>query len=274
MGLFSIFKKNKTEQASTIHKDITINENGEIHGTIHLETAINGKKFWKDIPINTTVEKITRLHDTHEQNRNNPASCERTPNADEMLLPVTSIDKYTCIINHDIVKKLFDKRRSASLNGYNNIVISKSDYGELEKAYIEEQDFKELTQKVYSLLNQAQAYEKNGDFDNAISIYQDVIRLNFYCSGYAENKPFDRLMILYRKKKEPENERAIIKEAIRFLTERNHEQAIDAITKNPHLEKQIALGESNCERVTGDNGIFCYIPYDIHQYEERLSKLK
>lgn len=273
MGLFDIFKK-KHEQETEIDKNLSIAPNGEIHGTIPIEVTFNGRKYEKNIPVSTSVEELSQWHDSHEQNKKNPDSCERTPNDDEMLLQISHLDKYLCITNNDTFKKLFDQKRKAFFKGYNNIIVSKSDFEELEKAYKEVQDFKELTSNVYGLLNEAQESEKNGEFDKAISIYREVIGLDFYDSGYAENKPFDRLMILYKKKKDPENERAITEEAIRYLTERNRTKAIDAINKNPHLEEQIRMAETNCERVRDNNGLFCYIPYDTNKYKDRLSKLK
>lgn len=58
-------------------------------------------------------------------------------------------------------------------------------------------------------LNQAQIFEENGQINDAITLYEKLIFTRF-----IDSKPYDRLIILYRKKREKENEIRILKLAI------------------------------------------------------------
>ena len=63
------------------------------------------------------------------------------------------------------------------------------------------------------LNNEGMRLEKQGDIDAAIAIYEQNISGDCYPATHS----FDRLMILYRKRKDYQNERRVIQKAIRLF---------------------------------------------------------
>lgn len=63
--------------------------------------------------------------------------------------------------------------------------------------------------KVSGSLSEATALEKSGELEAAASIYEQIIK-----TKTLEEQPYDRLMIIYRKLKQPADELRVIKTAI------------------------------------------------------------
>lgn len=59
-------------------------------------------------------------------------------------------------------------------------------------------------------MKRGQELEKEEDFPAAIAVYKDMIKLQA-----LDQRPYERLMIIYRKLKEPEKELRIINQAIK-----------------------------------------------------------
>lgn len=270
-------KKEKREsQEFDLGNGMFGNEKGEIYGELQLKTSFNGQEFIHKLPINTTVEKRKEEDEQKEANRENSDSCEREPTENEVLIHVSNIDKYlkSMPIEHPLRNKLFEAKIRTISSGCNNIVISRKELDELELQLKGHNDSIMLQSKVYGLLNKGSEFEKAGDIDNAINTYQEVVSIGYNGVGYGRNKPYDRLMILYRKKKDVDNEIKIIEQAIMVLLEDNRERAFVAIEQHPEKKDEILNALSTCSRVMGHDGFYCFIPYEVVKYRDRLLKIK
>lgn len=278
MGLFDFLKKKETveSQEFDLGNGMFGNEKGEIYGELQIKTSFNGQEFIHKLPINTTVEKLKEEDERKEANKANPDSCEREPTENEVLIHISNIDKYhkSMPIEHPLRDKLFEAEIRTITSGCNNIVISRKELDELELQLKRHNDSIIQQSKVYELLNKGCEFEKTGDIDKAISIYQEVVSIGYDGVGYGINKPYDRLMILYRKKKDVENEIKIIEKVIMALLEKNNKCACRAIEQHPDKKKEILSALPNCSRVMGNDGFYCFIPYDIVKYRDRLLKIK
>lgn len=117
--------------------------------------------------------------------------------------------------------------------------------------------------------------EKSGHIDEAISVYE----ANIVGDCYPACHSFDRLMVLYRKRKNYTNEIRVIAKAIEIFTKENLRRAEMAIKENPKKEKAIQKALVTCEKVLGSsrstvngNALYCFCPYDVVKYKKRLEK--
>lgn len=278
MKLFKkIFGKNSKKEFKEydLGNGVRANSKGEIYGEIGIKTSLNGKEYSSKVPINTTIDKLSELSDRfekeriqEEQNRLNPNSCEREPNDDEVMVRIDDISGYMYALpyKHPLGDMIFEAKLNTIGTGFNNIVISKQDFSIL-KSYYKSQ------KQTYELLTEASNYEKSGDIDLAIESYHKVISIGYNGGGYNVQRPYDRLMILYRKKKDIEREESIIRETIEVLSELNKLSADRAIKEHPEKEDEILSAVPLCHSVMGDNGFYIYNPYDIPKYQTRLEKL-
>ncbi len=72
------------------------------------------------------------------------------------------------------------------------------------------------------------SYEKQGDIESAIEVYEKNVLPDSYPAQHA----YDRLLVLYRKQKDYENEKRICKLAISiFKTEKKYKDRLEKINK-------------------------------------------
>ena len=115
--------------------------------------------------------------------------------------------------------------------------------------------------------------EKTGDIDGAIATYEKNIS-----AGYPATHSFDRLMILYRKRKEYDKEIVVIEKAIALFDLQNKENAEKSIMSFPSRKNEILSALKTCSVVYGDSvneygkRSICFNPYDINKYKSRLEK--
>ncbi len=210
-------------------------------------------------------------------NKENPNSCERDPNDDEVRFSRDDYDKYLSIIiglSDEIHEKIRKNIYSAEFYGYNNIIISKNTHKEILLRHQQHNDFIKRRNKVYGLLSKANELEKSGNINLAIAMYHEVINIGYDDVGYGKDKPYNRLIILYRKIKDVDNEIKIIEQTIKVLLEENRKLAYRAIELYPDKKEEILSAIPSCSRVMGDNGFYCFIPYDAIKYRDRLLKIK
>ena len=81
--------------------------------------------------------------------------------------------------------------------------------------------------------------EKSGDYDNAIQLYEQIIREN-----RADPVPFQRLMILYRKAKEYEKELDVINRGIKVFKQQQAELLDKAHAAHKDRKKIAQLSNS------------------------------
>lgn len=116
------------------------------------------------------------------------------------------MDRYMkgAIIPQDLFWECIDKV------GY--IILPKYRLEEMENNRIARIEKDKRLADCAKLNNQGIAYEKSGNIDAAIRVYEQNISSN---SPYPATHSFDRLMILYRKQKDYRNEIRIIEKAIK-----------------------------------------------------------
>lgn len=110
------------------------------------------------------------------------------------------------IIPQDIYWECIDK------SGY--IVLPKYRLDEMEKKYFAYNEREKLLSDCANLNNKGIAFEKSGDINSAIKVYEQNIASD---NPYPATHSFDRLMILYRKQKDYNNEIRIIEKAIKVF---------------------------------------------------------
>ncbi len=125
----------------------------------------------------------------------------------------------------------------------------------------------QLLQDTAARNNEGAAYERLGREDEAIAIYEENID-----DGYPALHAFERLMILYRRRKAYGEEVRVIRRAIEVFFAENQRRAERAIEDEPQLEEEITAALLSCEKVMGSHGFYCFVPYDIVSMRARLRK--
>lgn len=127
-----------------------------------------------------------------------------------------------------ILKNRCDELQLQYENTIDNSISDKVDYSDLG----------------YELNKKGMEFEKNNDIDNAIKYYELSIENNF-----EGTYPYDRLMILYRKKKDYCNEIRVIENGIRmfeYIQNKGNRDVISTINKfKDRLEKAKKLQQKN-----------------------------
>lgn len=170
--------------------------------------------------LNITDDKLIKWFQRLEENRLNPDSCEREPNDDEIKLPVEGFfNKYIKglipvynpddLMHNEIVSRVDKTMNDSDCEGYNYFVLLKSDYKHIEERHNKLVEDERKLYKTAELNSEGKNFEKEGNINEAIKCYEENIKL-----GYPASHSYERLMVLYRKLKDPENEKRIIKIAI------------------------------------------------------------
>ncbi len=119
------------------------------------------------------------------------------------------------------------------------------------------------------LNNRGIVYEKEGDTISAIDTYEACIHYK-----YPAYHAYDRLLVLYRKKKMYEDELRVARTAIEVFMQENDRRAKGAIKHHPELEEEIKLSLETNKPLIDDEGICYFNPYNVFKYIERLEKIK
>lgn len=85
---------------------------------------------------------------------------------------------------------------------------------------------------------------------------------------------YDRLMILYRKKKDYYNEIRIIKIAISVFMKENERRAGRIIEEDSSLYNQVMQALETNESIRYEDGKWAFVQYDVMEYITRLEKAK
>ena len=125
----------------------------------------------------------------------------------------------------------------------------------------------QLLQDTATRNNEGAAYEKAGREDEAIAIYEENI-----ADGYPATHAFDRLMKIYRRRKEYREECRVIRRAIEIFSAENQRRADRAAADEPTLTEEISEALLSCRKVMGSHGFYCFVPYDVTSMRERLRK--
>ena len=138
----------------------------------------------------------------------------------------------------------------------------------------QEKEFKEIDQQ--EVLNENSRLiklgidlEKEGMINEAIAVYEKAI-----IPQLPATHPYDRLMILYRKKKDYDNEIRIIKIAISVFMKENERRAGRAIEDDSSLYNQVMQALETNENIRYEDGKWAFVQYDVMEYITRLEKAK
>lgn len=111
--------------------------------------------------------------------------------------------------------------------------------------------------------------EKEGMVDEAISLYEKAITPQL-----PVIHPYNRLMILYRKKKDYDNEIRIIKIAISVFMKEKERRAGRVIEDDSSLYNQVMQALETNESIRYEDGKWAFVQYDVMEYITRLEKAK
>lgn len=138
----------------------------------------------------------------------------------------------------------------------------------------QEKEFKEIAQQ--EVLNENSRLiklgidlEKEGMINEAIAVYEKAI-----IPQLPATHPYDRLMILYRKKKDYDNEIRIIKIAISVFMKENERRVGRAIEDDSSLYNQVMQALETNENIRYEDGKWAFVQYDVMEYITRLEKAK
>jgi len=111
--------------------------------------------------------------------------------------------------------------------------------------------------------------EKEGMINEAISVYEKAIKPKLPLED-----PYERLMVLYRKKKDYGNEIRIIKEAINIFMIENEKKAGRDIDANDSMYNKVMQAIVNNESIKYEDGKWSFICDNVMRYIMRLEKAK
>lgn len=149
----------------------------------------------------------------------------------------------------------------------NFLLIPDEDYEEAMQALAASRRAEERLFDTARRNNDGMRFEKRGDIDAAIDVYEESID-----AGYPALHSFDRLMKLYRRRKDYLNEIRVIKWAVDVFSAENTRRAEHAIEAEPSKKNEITTALLSYEKVMGSHGVYCFIPYDIGLLHNRLHK--
>jgi tetratricopeptide (TPR) repeat protein len=142
-------------------------------------------------------------------------------------------------------KKCYD-----SLNEFYNQVEN------TDKESTKTRNWYNLINKTAELNTKGIEFEKEGKIDEAINVYEENIKLQ-----YPASHAYNRLMVLYRKKKEPQNEIRVIKFAIELFAKENER------TGNGKYDADIYKYKKRLEKLEGNVSIEISYPQKSELYK-------
>lgn len=124
-------------------------------------------------------------------------------------------------------------------------------------------------EKCSRLINIGIDLEKEGMIDEAIKVYEKSIAYRL-----PMKHPYDRLTILYRKKKDYENEIRVLKIAIEVFMKENEKRANRTIDEDGSMYNQVMQALETNENIKYEDGKWAFVQYDVMSYITRLEKAK
>lgn len=109
--------------------------------------------------------------------------------------------------------------------------------------------------------------EKEGMIDEAINVYEKSIIYRL-----PLKHPYERLAILYRKRKDYENEIRVIKIAIEVFMKENERRANMVIDEDNSMYNQVMQALETNESIKYEDGKWAFVQYDVMSYITRLEK--
>lgn len=169
-----------------------------------------------------------------------------------------------CDIYNDIMCKAISQ-------GRNSFLMSKADYRDAMYYAEHKRNWEKTMYATRDLNNNGIALEKEGMVDEAIAVYEESVKNG---GEFFTLHPFDRLMILYHKRKEYDKERTVIEKVILLSQRENRTRVKSAIKSRPDRKQEIILAYGKNERLKDEDGRYLFYPYEVIKYEKRLGKVK
>ena len=290
---------------SSVEKKETVqmeNEIGNDNETLITETPINRIITDTEEKVDTKKEEIFIKKEEEEKiedpSVNNVDMIRLDPLFEDSARLVvihqqgsTSLIQRKFAIGYNRAGRIMDQLECAGIVGETSGIKAREvlckDEGELEyrlnhleKSRFEtlkqkqEKEFKEIAQQ--EVLNENSRLiklgidlEKEGMINEAIAVYEKAI-----IPQLPATHPYDRLMILYRKKKDYDNEIRIIKIAISVFMKENERRAGRAIEDDSSLYNQVMQALETNENIRYEDGKWAFVQYDVMEYITRLEKAK
>ena len=151
-------------------------------------------------------------------------------------------------------------------DGY--MLVDKSEYKHWLSESNKNKSFEQNIHMTAQFNDEGKVVEANKDYDSAIKIYEANIAL-----GGIATHSYERLMILYRKKKDYQNEIRIIDRYIKIFMKENERRARVAKKQYPDMADRIdeAL-ELNTDVYDERIGMYIFCQYPILKYIDRRQK--
>lgn len=108
-----------------------------------------------------------------------------------------------------------------------NIMISETDYLKMKSKFDTYQEKQRKLQMCAELNSIGKELEEAGEIEKAIEIYE----LNISGDCYPARHSFDRLLVLYRKSKNYENEKRVCLKAIEVLKDAKYNERLEKINR-------------------------------------------
>ena len=112
--------------------------------------------------------------------------------------------------------------------------------------------------------------EKKGDIENAIKLYEQNVADEFFGTH-----PYDRLAIIYRKRKQFNDEIRILKRKISIFEKINQEELhyfLEHYSKD--YPKELIEKAKSFKQIRDTKGRVIFNPYPVDNYRKRLKKAK
>jgi tetratricopeptide (TPR) repeat protein len=224
--------------------------------------------------INKTEEELIQWYEKLLLNELNPNSCKREPNENEIKLKTVDFDsKYCwgCVGNDEVGVRFWKSFVDADATGFRCFVVTKNDFEHVVKKHNEYVERERRLSKTVELNFKGIALEKERKIDEAIAAYEENIKLR-----YPAMHSYHRLVVLYHKKKDYENEKRICLLIVEIFAKINEEKLRQALSdkENKGLEPQIINAHNENRTLFVDGRHFCvYNPYEVNKYKNRLEKI-
>jgi tetratricopeptide (TPR) repeat protein len=176
------------------------------------------------------------------------------------------INKYRSSISRD----WHDKIEDCILDISKKVFIPSEVLHEWDKTSQARIEFENLLGSTVDLNNKGKEYEKSGDVDKAIFCYEENLKL-----GYTATFSYERLMVIYRKRKMYHDELRIIELAISIFKTENERRFKLAISnpKNQQYQDRLQLAMEQNIDARNDEGWCILSLYPVLKWIGRRSKV-
>lgn len=196
MGFFDLFKRKKTHVINGVK--VTYDNKGNVEW---MQQTPFG-----EVPMQINIEQERLRREERAENLKNKAVCEDHKGSNTVLVNTADIlTKYKacCPIS------IFTDAMIMDDQGYVGFYIDKSVYEDMVAEFERYEKLDNGLSQICALNNQGAQFEKENRIDEAVAIYEKAIQID-----YPASYPYDRLMVIYRRRKDYANEARVIKAAI------------------------------------------------------------